>query len=70
MDLAIQSISTDPIRKIATVTLSSILDDLPQVTVTVKHWISAEQTQAEIQTALKHEVRELFRSAIHAIERF
>ncbi len=70
MDLAVQSISTDPIRKIATVTLSSVLDALPQVTVTVKHVIAAEQTQAEIQAALRHEVRDLLQNAIHSIERF
>jgi len=70
MQLKVQGIANDPIKKVAVMTLVDVLDDLPHISATVMLVTSASQTQTEIHAALKHQMRLLFEEAILGLDRF
>jgi hypothetical protein len=70
MQLKVQGIANDPIKKIGIVTLVDVLDDFPQVSASVKLVTLGSQTQAEILTTLKGEIKALLEEAIRGLDRF
>jgi hypothetical protein len=70
MQLKVQGIANDPVRRMATIMFVDILDDLPQISATIRSITNADQTQAEVHAVLKHQIRELFEEAIRGMERF
>jgi signal-transduction protein with cAMP-binding, CBS, and nucleotidyltransferase domain len=70
MQLKVQGIENDPVKKIGIVTLIDILDDFPQVSASVKLVTIGSQTQAEILANLKNEIKVLLEEAIKGLDRF
>lgn len=70
MQLKVQGIANDPVKKIGIVTLVDVLDDFPQVSASVKLVTLGSQTQAEILTTLKGEIKALLEEAIRGLDRF
>ena len=67
--LRIQGIANDPIRQIAHVQFSGVLDDLPQIQATIRLVTLESQTQAEIHAALKQQMRTILEEAIRGLDR-
>jgi hypothetical protein len=70
MQLKVQGISNDPVRKVAVVRFIDVMDDFPQISVTIKLVTLANQTQAEVHAALKRKTKFLFEEAIRGLDRF
>jgi len=70
MQLKVQGIATDPVKKIGIVTLVDILEELPRVSASVKLVTFGNQTQAEILATLKNEIKVLLEEAIKGLDRF
>ena len=67
--LRIQGIANDPIRQIAHVHFSGVLDDLPQIQATIRLVTLDSQTQGEIHAALKKQMRTILEEAIRGLDR-
>ena len=70
MQLKVQEIANDPVKRIGVVTLVDIMDDFPRVSASVKLVTLGSQTQDEILASLKSEIRALLEEAIRGLDRF
>jgi hypothetical protein len=70
MTLKIQAITNDPLRKIALITLTDVLEDHPQISATMKLTSLESQTLSEVHDAVKAQAKALFAEAIERLNRF
>ena len=68
-EIMIEGIANDPIQKIAVVRFSGILDDLPKIHATIRLVTQADQTQAEVHSNLKQQMRAILEEAIRGLDR-
>ena len=69
IQLMIEGIANDPIQKIAVVRFSGVLDDLPKIHATIRLVTRASQTQAEVHTNLKQQMKAILEEAIRGLDR-
>lgn len=63
--LKLQSITNDPINRMAVITFTDVFDPHPQISVTMKLPTADSQTQAEVQNAIKAMERRILGEASH-----
>jgi hypothetical protein len=70
MALKVQGIANDPLKRLAIVTFSDVLDDFPQIQATIKFATAPHHTEAEILLAIKANIRVVLEEAIERLEHF
>ena len=63
--LKLQSITNDPLNRVAVIQFAEVFDEHPQIRVVMKLPTLDSQTQAEVQNAIKALARDLLKEATH-----